>query len=434
MKELFQRLITDFQEAPPKQVITRDYSIPVDSRKIISLIGVRRCGKTYQLYSLIEQLRQRVDPRNIVYINFEDDRLYPLTLKELDSLIEAYFELYPEKRAEKVYLFLDEIQNIPEWERFVRRIYDTLNLQIFVTGSSSKLLSKEIATSLRGRTLTFEIFPFSFKEYLSYKKIEINLNSSKSLSFIKNALTSYIKEGGFAETFGEEADIQKRILRDYLDLIVYRDVIDRHNLKNRAFFKHLIKYAFSNVGTLISYNKLYNEYKSLGYKISKDTIYHYMEYLEDAYALFTVPIFRNSVREEQRHPRKIYSIDTGFKTLFHTSISAEHSKYYENSVFLHLRRRSSQIYYFKQKQEVDFYVDSAQPQLINVSYDISHLETRRREIEGLHEGMDYLNLKQATLITHDHEEIIEADGKTVSITPLWKWLLEDSISDGPDKA
>lgn len=405
----------------------RDCTIPVDSRKIISLIGVRRSGKTYLLYSLIEQLRQRVDPRNIVYINFEDDRLYPLTVKELDSLIEAYFELYPQKREEKIYLFLDEIQNIPEWERFVRRIYDSLNLQIFITGSSSKLLSKEIATSLRGRTITFEIFPFSFKEYLVHKKIEINLNSSKSLSFIKNALTTYLKEGGFAETFDEEGDIQKRILRDYLDLIIYRDVIDRHNLKNRAFFKHLIKYAFSNVGTLISYNKLYNEYKSLGYKISKDTIYRYMEYLEDAYALFTMPIFRNSVREEQRHPRKIYAVDTGFKTLFDTSISADFSKYYENTVFLHLRRSSNQIYYFKQNQEVDFYTDITTSQLINVSYNISRPETKLREIKRLQEGMSYLNLKQATLITHDHEETIEAGGKTVSIKPLWKWLLEPSI-------
>jgi predicted AAA+ superfamily ATPase len=425
MKTLFQRLIIDFQEAPTKQVTSRDYAIPLNSQKIISLIGVRRCGKTYLLYSFIEQLRQQVDPRNIVYINFEDDRLYPLTLKELDSLIEAYFELFPQKREEKIYLFLDEVQNIPEWERFVRRIYDTLDLQIFVTGSSSKLLSKEIATSLRGRTLTYEIFPFSFKEYLSHKKIEINFNSSKSLSFIKNAFTSYMKEGGFAETFGEETDIQKRILRDYLDLIVYRDVIDRHNLKNRAFFKHLIKYTLSNIGTLISYNKLYNEYKSQGYKISKDTIYHYMEYLEDAFALFTVPIFRNSVREEQRHPRKIYAIDAGFKTLFDSSISADHSKYYENIVFLHLRRQSNQIYYFKQNQEIDFYTNITHPQLINVSYDISRPETKRREIEGLREGMNYFKINQATLITHDKEETIKADGQKIHIKPLWKWLLED---------
>ncbi len=424
MKTLFKRLITDFHESQAKQIIPRDYAIPLNSRKIISLIGVRRCGKTFLLYGLIEQLRQELDPRNIVYINFEDDRLYPLSLKDLDFLIEAYFELYPEKREEKLYLFLDEIQNVQNWELFVRRIYDSLNFQIFVTGSSSKLLSLEIATSLRGRTLSFEIFPFSFKEYLCYKKIDINLHSSKSLSLIKNAFFTYLQAGGFVETFDEFPDIQKKILRDYLDLIVYRDLIERYHLKNKAFLKHLIKYAFSNISTLVSLNKVYNEYKSLGYKVSKDTLYNYLAYLEDVYALFTVPIFRNSVREEQRHPRKIYAIDTGFKSLFDTSISADYSKLYENIAFLHLRNKTNQVYYFKQTQEVDFYCRLEQPQLINISYDINSLETKRREIKALQEGMRYFKLNEALLITEDKEETLKIDGQTIQIKPLWKWLLE----------
>jgi hypothetical protein len=426
MKTLFKRLITDFHESPPKQqIIPRDYAIPLNSRKIISLIGVRRSGKTFLLYALIQQLRQQIDPRNIVYINFEDDRLYPLTLKDLDDLIEAYFELYPDKREDKLYFFLDEIQNVSDWERFVRRIYDTLNLQIFVTGSSSKLLSFEIATSLRGRTLSFEIFPFSFKEYLAYKEIDINFHSSKSLSFIKNAFSTYLQEGGFVETFDEPNDIQKKILRDYLDLIVYRDIIERYQIKNRAFLKHLIKYAFSNISTLISLNKLYNEYKSDSYKLSKDTLYNYLTYLEEVYALFTVPIFRNSVREEQRHPRKIYAIDTGFKSLFETSISADYSKLYENIAFLHLRHQTREVYYFKQHQEIDFYCRLDQPQLINISYDITGFETKRREINALQEGMRYFKLREAILITQDQEESVKIDGQTIKIKPLWKWLLEN---------
>lgn len=423
MRTLLKRLITDFHEVPSKQVVPRDYNVPVDSRKIISLIGVRRSGKTFLLYSLINQLRQELDPRNIVYINLEDDRLYPLGLKDLDDLIEAYFELYPQKRDEKVYLFLDEVQNVPEWERFVRRIYDTLNLQIFVTGSSSKLLSHEIATSLRGRTLTYEIFPFSFHEYLVYKGIEINFNSSRSISFIKNGFTHYLTEGGFAETFDEDTDIQKKILRDYLDLIVYRDVIERYNIKNRALLKRLIKYTFSNISTLISYNKLYNKYKSSGYKVSKDTLYNYVSFLEDAFALFTIPIFRNSVHEEQRHPRKIYAVDTGFKSLFDTSLSADFSKLYENLVFLHLRRKTDQIYYFKQKYEVDFYCRMQEPQLINVSYDIKHPQTRQREIKALQKGMAYFNINKATLITRDQEELLKIADQIITITPIWKWLL-----------
>lgn len=425
MKTLFKRLITDFHESSPKHIIPREYNIPLNSRKIISLIGVRRCGKTFLLYGLIEQLRKQVDSHNILYINFEDDRLYALRLQNLDDLIEAYFELYPHKREEKVYLFLDEIQNVPEWEIFVRRIYDTLNLQIFVTGSSSKLLSQEIATSLRGRTLSFEIFPFSFKEYLAYKDIEINFYSSKSLSLIKNTFASYLREGGFVETFDEKTDIQKKILHDYLDLIIYRDLIDRYNIKNRAFLKHLVKYTFSNISTLVSFNKLFNEYKSLGYKVSKDTIYNYLTYLEDAYAVFAIPIFKNSVREEQRHPRKIYAIDTGFKALFDTSISADYSKLYENLAFLHLRRKTKEIYYFKQHQEVDFYCKLDKPQLINISYDISDIKTKQREITALQEAMRYFKYNEAILITQDDEETLNIDGQTICIKPLWKWLLEN---------
>jgi predicted AAA+ superfamily ATPase len=424
MQTLFQRFITDFQESPPKAAVARDYTIPLDSRKIISLIGVRRCGKTYLLHSLINQLRASVDPRNIIYLNFEDDRLYPLSLHDLDSLMEGYYALYPEKRNEKVYLFLDEIQNIPEWERYVRRIHDTLNVQLFVTGSSSRLLSQEIATSLRGRTLTYEVFPFSFREYLAYQQIEVKLHSSRSRSYIQHAFNNYLHQGGFAETFGETPDIQQRTWRDYLDLIIYRDLIERYDIKNTHLLRHLIKYAMSNIGTLVSINKLFNEYKSLGHKVGKDTLYQYLGYLEDAYALFSVPIFRNSVREEQHYPRKVYAVDNGFKTLLQTSLSPDYSKLYENLVFLHLRRQSREVYYFKQLQEVDFYVPGSPAQLVNVSVDIRAPGTLEREINGLLEGMRYTGLDEAVLVTQERDETLEVEGKRIRIVSAWQYLLQ----------
>jgi len=423
MKKTFKKLITDFQERTFHAIIERDYHIPADTKKIVSLIGVRRSGKTYLLYDLIQKLREKVDPQNIIYINFEDDRLYPIGLKDLDQLIEGYYELFPKKREEKVYIFLDEVQNIERWEVFVRRIYDTLNIQLFITGSSSKLLSSEIATSLRGRTITYEVFPFSFREYLKYKQIEINLHSSKNISYIKNAFNTYLVDGGFAETFDESADVQKRILKDYLDLIVYKDVMDRYAIKNHALLKHLIKHLFVNMGTLISFNKLYNDYKSLGYKVGKDTLYEYISYLQEAYTLFTVPIYRNSVKEEQRHPKKLYAIDNGFKKLFDISLSADFSKLYENIAFLHLRRENSEVYYFKQKQEVDLYVRLDKEYLINVSYQIDDARTLQREVNALLEGMLYFNIDRSYLITSDREEIIELDGKSVEVIPMWKWLI-----------
>jgi hypothetical protein len=418
MKEIFKLLINDFFEKE-LNVKKRNINIPLNSSKIVTLVGVRRSGKTYILYELIQRLREEIDIKNIIYINFEDDRLFGLKADELGLLIDAYFEMFPHKRDEKIYLFLDEIQEVEGWEKFVRRIYDTLNIHIFITGSSAKMLSKELASSLRGRTVTYEVFPLSFKEYLDFKEIDINLYSSRSLSFIKNQFEIYLKEGGFPEiVFEDDEDIKKRILRDYVDLIIYRDIIDRYNIKNLSLLKFLVKYTFSNPATLLSFNKLYNELKTLGYKLSKDTIFDYFNYLNDAYALFLVPIFRSSVKEENRNPKKVFIVDNGFNYIFSTSFSDEYSKLYENSVFLHLRRKYGEIYYFKENQEVDFYVPQDKL-LINVSYKIDSEKTFQREISALKEGINKYKTKNVYLITSDKEG--EEEG--IKIMPLWKFLL-----------
>jgi len=424
LRDVFKRLIVDFQEKEIGSIVPRDVKIPLDSNKIVSLIGVRRCGKTFILYDTIAQLKKTIDPKNIVHINFEDDRLYPIQLKNLDDLVEGYYELYPAKRKEKVYFFLDEIQNVDGWERFVRRIYDSLNISIFVTGSSSKLLGSEIATSLRGRTITYEIFPFSFREYLRFRRIDVNLHSSNSISYILNAFQDFIFEGGFPETIEKEGDIQSKILSDYIDLIIYKDVIERYGVKNTSLLKHLIKYSFTNMATLVSFTKLFKDLKSQGLKLSKDTLFEYFSYLGDAYALFSVPVFRRSVRDEQRNPKKIYAIDNGFKAVFDASLTDDFGKLYENIVFLHLRRQTKEVYYFKQNQEVDFYcMLNNRPMVVNVSYDIRDTKTRQREIAGLYEAMDYFHSGTGYLITKEDDQVIKENGKSIYIMPLWKYLL-----------
>jgi predicted AAA+ superfamily ATPase len=426
MKEIFKKLITDFIEKDIKNIQKREYAIPLESKKIISLIGVRRSGKSSLLFDTINQLRNIQPKENIIYINLEDDRLYPLKLESLDSILQAYYELYPHKKDEKIYLFLDEVQVVENWELYIRRVYDTENIQIYITGSSAKLLSTEIATSLRGRTITYEIFPFSFKEYLEYKNITINLYSSKSLSFIHNELENYLFDGGFAETIGEDKTISRKILSDYLELIVYKDIVDRYNISNRSLLKSLNKYCFTNLATLVSFTKLYNEFKSQGFKIGKDTIFNYLSHLEDAYAIFTLPIYRNSVKEEQRNPKKVYAIDNGFKKIYDYAMGEDKSKLYENIVFLHLRRQTKDLYYFKQNQEVDFYARiESKEYLINVSYIIEDEKTRKRELDGLLEAMAYFKLSEAYLITKNEESVVKIENKTIFIKPLYKYLLED---------
>lgn len=428
MKDVFKRLITDLIEKDIQNILSRDYNIPLVSKKIISLVGVRRSGKSSILFDIISKLRETIAKENIIYLNFEDDRLYPLELSSLDLILESYFELYPHKRDEKIYLFLDEVQVVQNWELYVRRIYDNENIQLYITGSSAKLLSTEIATSLRGRTITYEIFPFSFKEYLNYKKITINLNSSKSLSFIKNELNNYLFDGGFAETIGEEKGISRKILSDYLELIIYKDIVDRYNITNRSLLKSLTKYCFTNIATLVSFTKLYNEFKSQGFKISKDTIFNYLSHLEDAYAIFTLPIYRNSIKEEQRNPKKIYAVDNGFKKIYDYAIGQDMSKLYENIVFLHLRRQTKDLYYFKQSQEVDFYSKiEGKEHLVNVSYVIENEKTRKREIDGLVEAMEYFHIDSAYLITKDEKQTIKIEDKMIFVVPLFEYLLDGSI-------
>lgn len=424
MRDIFKKIITDFHESPMRPVMAREYRIPVDSRKIVSLIGVRRSGKTSILYHIIEHLRQTINPVNVVYINFEDDRLFPIGPGNLNDLVEAYYDLYPEKRHEKIYLFLDEIQNVDGWEKFVRRVYDTLNVGLFITGSSSTLLGSEIASALRGRTITYEIFPFSFAEYLDFRNIEVNFHSSSSLNYIANAFEDYLVNGGFAETIDVVPDIRTRVLRDYVDLVIYKDIIERHGIKNHALMKHLVKYCFTHMATAASMTKLFNDFKSQGFRLGKDTLYDYFSYLEDAFAVFSVPVFRNSVREEMRNPKKIYAVDNGFKSIFEVTLSPDYGRLYENAAFLHLRRKTREVYYFLQNQEVDFYCRVGGEQLIvNVSYSMDDPKTRAREIAGLLEAMNWFGANRGWVVTGNHEETVTREGKEIRIMPLWKWLL-----------
>lgn len=424
-KDTFKRLIVDSQEKDLSSVMDRELEIPLDTGKIISLIGVRRSGKTHILYSIISKLRKTVGPKNIVYINFEDDRLFPLDLKDLSALLDAYYELYPGKKNEKVYYFFDEIQNVQNWEKFIRRLYDTENCAIFLTGSSAKLLSKEIATALRGRTLSYEVFPLSFREFLRFRGIKSDSRSSKSQALIRNAFSDYLTRGGFPELIQYDQAVFTKTLQEYIDLIMYRDIIERFGISNTFLLKRLVKFCFTNISTLVSLNKLYNSFKSEGLNISRNTVYEYVSHLEDAFALFTVPIHAQSMREQWRNPRKIYSVDVGFKTAMDYPFALDTGRVFENIVFLELRRKAEKISYFKDRQEVDFYYTrDGKELLLNVCYDMESAATREREVLGLIEAMKRLSLGEALIVTAEDKEIIDTETGKITVMPLWEWLLE----------
>lgn len=427
LKDVFKQLITDFQDKDLSYVIDRDLKIPLDLGKIISLVGVRRSGKTHVLYSIINRLKKSINAKNIVYINFEDDRLFPLELKDLNTLLDAYYEIYPSKKNQKVYFFFDEIQNVKHWEKFIRRLYDTENCAIFLTGSSASLLSKEIASALRGRTLSYEVLPLSFIEFLRFKGIDVDMHSSKSQALIKNALADYLVKGGFPEIVNYEQSIVMKILQEYIDLLIYRDIIERYAVTNTFLLRRLVKFCYCNIATLVSFNKLYNTLRSEGLSISRNTVYEYITYLEDAYALFTVPVYAKSLREMWRNPKKIYSVDVGFKSVFDFPFSIDIGRVLENVVYLTLRAKTEKIFYFKGKHEVDFYyISEGKGHLLNVCYDMLSHESRNREIKGLLEAMKALSLKKATIVTAEQTETINTEAGQIDVTTLWQWLLAQS--------
>lgn len=424
MKDIFKTLISDFLEKEMPEIIEREIDIPLNSKKIISLIGARRTGKTYLFFSLIKKLRRSHHRNRIIYINFEDDRLFPLFLKDLNLFVEAYYELYPDNRTSTVYLFFDEIQNIENWEKFIRRIYDSLNCKIFITGSSSKYLSREIATSLRGRTISFEVFPFSFREYLKYKGIETSYVSSANRSRLVNAFEMYLNNSSLPELLEAPSLEKSKILKEYLDLVIYKDLIERYKITNIYLIRYLIKFLLTNSGNPVSITKIYHDLKSQSVKVSKNSLYQYLEYLTDAYILFPVKIFSNNIRAVQRNPQKMYSLDSGLVDT--VSITKDMGRRFENVVFLELRRHYQEISYYKRKQEIDFcFQNEGELHLINASLSLNNTSTKTREIKGLMEGMEYLNINESRLITKDHNEMLKIDDKTISIIPIWQWLLQE---------
>lgn len=431
-KEIFKLIIKEFHEIELPEAKERDLILPQKTSKIITISGPRRAGKTYYFYQIIRQLKKKVANSRIIYLNFEDDRLLPMSADNLADLIEAYFELYPENKTKEVYCFFDEIQNIKNWELFIRRIYDKEKVKIFLTGSSSKLLSKEIATSLRGRTLNYQIFPLSFGEFLKFKNIELDkdFSYSKTRFQIKKLFEEYLIFGGFPEVVLEESDLKLPVLKNYYDLMIYRDLVERFAVRNTAFLKSLTKYLLTNVSATFSVNAYYRSLeKSL--KPAKETVLEYLSYLQEIELIFLAPIFSYSLKVQQVNPKKNYVIDNGLRNTVSFRFSQDFGRLLENLVFVELKRRNKEIYYHKQKKEADFVVKGnlKTSQAIQVTQELND-KNKERELGGLLEAMSEYQLRDGLILTRDQEEeVIEKIGRRkvkIKITPVWKWLLEDA--------
>lgn len=382
-----------------RDTVQRTSRFPDILNKIKVAMGMRRVGKTFFLLQTIQRLIDQGVPRErILYLNFEDDRLLPCSQEKLRELLESFYQIYPENHDELCYLFLDEIQNVEGWSLVIRRFFDTKKVQIYLSGSSAKLLSKEIATELRGRSIAIEIWPFSFNEYLLANPIllEGKLLGQREKDILLKALLNYLNEGGFPEIVLLSNLDRRQVLQDYVELVIMRDIIERHHVKNISVIKYMCQTLLKNVGCGFSVNKFFNDLKSQGLPATRNLLYEYLDYLEDAYLIFSVPLFSESLRKVNSNPKKMYAIDTGLVKAFSFSINKNNGHLFENLFFLDLKREGHKIYYYltKEKYEIDFLVEDrlGNRKIYQVVWDTKNEETLRREMRALKAAEQELNI------------------------------------------
>lgn len=392
MQTIIQTIQEEFQatlELTKKSTI-RYYNFP-EAKNIIKIaVGMRRSGKTYFLYQTIRQLLSKgISLDQVLYINFEDDRILPIDYKAMGQMIDAWYTLHPDNYNHCCYLFLDEVQNVDGWALVLRRILDTKNIQIYATGSSAKLLSKEIATSLRGRSLSIEILPYNYLEYLKTHHLKFFSKpfGKKMLDHQRAYLLDYFRIGGFPAIQYMSSNEQLETLQNYVQIVIFRDIIERHQISNVTLLKYFINFLLKNVSSAFSINKFYNDIKSQGYKVGKDTLYSYLSYLEDAFLIFALPIFTESIRHMQTTPKKIYAIDNGLIIANTFNLSKNLGKLLENQVYLDLRRQGKKIFYYLTSDgyKIDFVTQDKKGkyEIIQVAWEINDPITYEREKRAL---------------------------------------------------
>lgn len=428
-KETLKQIIRDFHVAPVPELYGRDLKLPTGTGKIMSLIGPRRSGKTSLLYNVMTELLSHGVPKSsILYLNFEDERL-DLATAELDLIIQAYLELYPEEKLETCHLFFDEIQNVAGWDRFVRRVYDTASRNIYLTGSNARLLSSEIATSLRGRTVSSEVLPLSFGEYLRFRDVTPDRYSSRSQAQINNELERYLQTGGFPEVIGFDEPFRNRVLQEYFNVMIYRDLLERYAIGNLAVLKFFLKRLCASATKSVSVNAIFNELKSVGFKVGKNQLYDWLDACQAIYLAFVVKKLTASTMERELGEKKLYVVDNGLLNAISYRFSEDRGKALEQAVFLELRRRGHELFFFKERGECDFVVKRGARVMaaIQVCVSIEDTSTRRRELRGLAECCHAFGLDEGTIVTVGGTEELEHDGIKVRVVPLVWWLLEEGV-------
>jgi predicted AAA+ superfamily ATPase len=398
-----------------EDLVKRELLDEIKSRKpdLITIVaGLRRVGKS----TLMNEIRKD-HLHESYFVNFDDERFFDFTIEDFQTMQELLIELYGERNV----YFFDEIQNIRGWERFVRRLHDN-GKKVYVTGSNASMLSREMGTHLTGRHLSYSLYPYSFKEFLHFKKYELPIPevlTTVEKSTLKRHFNEYIEAGGIPEFVKNRDELYVKTLYEN---IIYRDIIARYNLKDEKALKTTAYFAASNIAEEISYNNV----RKLTGLSSATTIKEYFEYLENSYLAYLLPRYSTSLKTQVYSNKKVYFIDTAIAKILGFRTSEDYGRILENIVFMELKRRNLEIYYHREKKECDFVIRNGYniAEAIQVTKSLENPDTRKREIEGLFDALEAYNLSEGLILTDDTEDSIEIDGKQITVKPIWKWMLE----------
>ncbi len=429
---LLEKLNAALSPTPSQRLTRRDARLPAVPGKVHAVIGMRRAGKTTFLRQLQAERRQFVPPRRTIFVSFDDDRLAGIGSDQLSLLLEEYYRRHPELRGrETVHWFFDEIQLVDGWERFVRRMLDTEQVEIVVSGSSARMLSREVHTSLRGRGMETVIRPFSFREFLRHRGEEPEEESrrwtSARRSLVEKRFHEFLAQGGFPEAQDLAPALRVELLQGYVDTVLFRDVVERYGVSQVAALRWLTRHCLRNPAGAFSAHRLYLDLKAQGHAVAKDAVHALLGHLLDAFLISTVPLATDSERRRNSNPRKVYPVDPGLIGVFAMSGHAGVGHALETVVLNELERRKAQVGYVKTADgfEVDF---SARPpggeaELIHVCADPSSAETKDRELRALDRAAEEYRSAVRRLLVLSHDQVAAVTAPDVIVEPAYEWML-----------
>lgn len=429
-KDVIKSLIAIKQSEIPFDVIERDISLPINRKKIITVPGVRRCGKSTMMEIAINELvASGISPERILWLGFDDERLKNMNADELDDVIISYMEMYPNIPIKEIYMFFDEIQLIKDWEFFILRVFKSYCKNIYVCGSNATMLSTELSSALRGYPLEYETYPLSFHEYCRFKNIPTKGFLEQDKARLRTAFEAYNMESAFPEiVLTTSKSEQTKLLQGYFDTMLLKDLVEHYRISNIGVVRYFVKRIMANLTKPTSINAIYKDIKSQGLKVSKDDLYLWADYICDIFMFIRISRYDRSLIKEQKSLEKYYCIDNGLRGAVLMPQSNDNGKSLENIVLLQLNRTkqpSDKITYYQGDKECDFVLQRNENviQLIQVTWDMTDENMRTREVNGILEASQVTGCNKLFILTKEEENLIEIEGKQIHVLPVWKWLL-----------